>query len=294
MTNEFASPSNRQPSVLVIDDDAGTRETFNCALTQMGVTVGTASSGAEGLEIARSRSFDLVVIDLRLPDMLGTDLARALQQNAPRTKFLLVSAYLTTRATVEAVRLGAVDVIEKPIGVDELADRVSAMIGQPPAPAFDDIRTSANGAEGSASALPRRARPRSAAERWALNVMKACESQTDVRTLEDWAACAGLSYSSLCESCRLLRIRPHDARDLARVLRAVMRSARQACPLEVLLDVSDRRTLKSLFGRAGLTYPSENDRVSVDEFLARQRFVPAEHEALTVLKQLLGLRPAAM
>jgi hypothetical protein len=123
-----------------------------------------------------------------------------------------------------------------------------------------------------------------------LNVLKACESRADIRTLDDWAACVGVSYSSLCESCRLLRIRPHDARDLARMLRAILASRGQS-DIGVLLDVSDTRTLKSLLTRAGLN-PGSNAPIFVEHFLERQQFVPAGNEGLNVLKQLLAARSA--
>ena len=99
---------------------------------------------------------------------------------------------------------------------------------------------------------PSPARPGCAAERWALHVLKGCRSSGDVKTLTQWALSAGVSYTSLRESCRLVGIRPHDARDFTRVLRAVINSQGQQCDPEVLLDVSDSRTLATLFERAGL------------------------------------------
>jgi hypothetical protein len=170
--------------------------------------------------------------------------------------------------------------MEKPVAVEDLLATVDTI--------FRDHPASPTGESG-ASLPTTRQRSRSAAERWAMNVLKACESHADIRTLDDWAACVGLSYSSLCESCRLLRIRPHDARDLARVLRAIITS-RGRSDLGVLFDVSDMRTLKNLLNRAGLNPASSADPVLIDQFLERQRFVPSSNEGLIVLKQLLATR----
>ena len=118
-------------------------------------------------------------------------------------------------------------------------------------------------------------------------VCKACESDGDPKTLEDWADCAGVSYSSLRESCRLLDIRPHAARDLVRVLRAVIRSHDHGCPPSVLLDVSDIRTLDSLLTRAGIRSEAQAGPVAVERLLDAQRLVDKENEGVRILRQLL-------
>jgi CheY-like chemotaxis protein len=288
VASHFPEPNDSRRSVLVIDDDLGTRETFTWALAARGLTVAATGSGVEALEIAKRERFDLVLIDLRLPDMLGTDLARAFQRQLPTARLILVSGFLTTRITVEAVKLGIADVMEKPVALEELLAVVDSM-----------LRDACVSQQASRRSLPeappggsvRRSRPRSssAAERWAINVLKACESHSDIRTLDDWAAYVGLSYSSLCESCRLLRIRPHDARDLARMLRAVLRS-RNLSDLAMVLDVSDMRTLKGLLARAGLNTETDGGPVLVEQFLLRQRFVTSDNDALIVLKQMLASR----
>ena len=118
-------------------------------------------------------------------------------------------------------------------------------------------------------------------------VLKACESEGDLKTLEDWATFVGLSYTSLRESCRMVDVRPHDARDLMHLLRAVIRSRRTGYPPEVLLDVSDGRTLKALFVQAGIDLPSRADAVSVEEFLKSQVFVCPDNAGLGVLRNML-------
>ena len=270
-----------------MDDDLGTRETFDCALRPAGFTVGTAGSGAEALAIARSRRFDLMLIDLRLPDMVGTDVARALLNEAAPAPFVLMSAFLTTEVTVKAMRLGAIDVLNKPIDVDDLLAIVRSAILPPRITTNDSKQATVALVGGVRAPGPAIGRPRSPAERWARHVLKASEAEEDLRTLADWATYAGLSYSTLCESCRLVGVRPHDARDLARMLRAIIKSSRERCHLEMLLDISERRTLKHLLDRAGLDAGSSAGSVSVERFLECQQFVPRDNDGLRVLRRLL-------
>jgi hypothetical protein len=83
-------------------------------------------------------------------------------------------------------------------------------------------------------------------------------------------------------------VRPHDARDFARVLNAVIQAVARHCHPSVLLDVSDGRTLNAIVQRAGL--PLHEDSVSVEQFVRRQRFIASENEGLKVLCRLLAAR----
>jgi CheY-like chemotaxis protein len=279
--------------VLVIDDDVGTRETFDWALSPLGVRVHTAACGTEGIRIAESARFDLLLVDFQLPDMRGTDVVRALQGNldTPVT-FILVSAFLTTQITVEAMKLGAANVLEKPITIDDLPGLVWSAVRQPGRSRRSTLFTESprDVTTRPAIQLQETSRPGSAAERWAMHVMKGCHSASDLKTLEQWAICAGVSYSSLRESCRLVGMRPYDARDLVRVLRAVILASRAGCPPAVLLDVSDRRTLGSLLERSGLESASDARSMSVDQFFRYQRFVCSDNAALHVLRAMLTAR----
>ncbi len=284
-------PSYRRgdhPAVLLIDDDPGTRETVRLALRPMGFRVETAASAAEGLAIARLGPFDVMLVDLRLPDMFGIELVRALRKDVGDLRFVLLSGFLTTAVTVEAMKLGALDVIEKPVCMDDLVALVCSIVtdNRPIA-----VRGRSGRVEGTGQATmisSCRVRPGCAAERWAMHVLKGCESLGDLKTLRQWALSVGVSYTSLRESCRLVGIRPHDARDFTRVLRAVMHSRGQRCAPEVLLDVSDSRTLTTLLERAGLDVRHRSGSMSVEQFLSGQRFVEAKNAGLGFLNRLLA------
>jgi DNA-binding NtrC family response regulator len=143
-----------------------------------------ASSGAEGVTMARSGLFDLLLIDFQLPDMLGTNLVRAIRGEQGLVPFVLISGWLTTEVTVEAMKLGASNVIEKPIAVEALLEIVTSALehrfGHQAVEGSEPIAADASAPGLSLSdGLP----PRSAAERWAVHVLKACEADGDLKTI---------------------------------------------------------------------------------------------------------------
>ena len=261
--------NSEQPAVLIVDDDSSTSQAIAWALRPLSVHVEIANCGADAVTRVRDGHFDVMLVDARLPDMRGLDLVRALQVDY-RFNFVLLSGIQTTSVTVDAMRLGAIDVIDKPVRVDSL---VATVISAKSVPRLVPA--------------PRAARPRSIPERWATHVLKACGAGNDLKTLDDWATCVGVSYSSLCESCRLLKIRPHDARDFLRVLRALMAAQVHRCPPEALFDVSDRRTLDTLLKRAGLDRRSAA-ATSIEDYLQRQTFVSQENEGIKALCRLMA------
>jgi DNA-binding response OmpR family regulator len=256
--------------VLIVDDDRGSRETFATALRAAGFDAVTAGTGAEALSHARTSRFHAAVIDRDLPDMSGTDIIRAFQASGLALPFIVMGTFMTTQVTVDAMRLGACEVLDKPVAVDTLCAVVARAV------------------EGSATAAQSTFHPHSVADRWARLVVKACNADSDPKTLHEWAHVAGLSYTSLRELCRILGIRAHDARDLARMLRAVKKARLLHCQPQVFLDVSDKRTVRLLFARSGLDPARPERDISVDEFLDRQRFVDTRQPALQILRLLLS------
>jgi hypothetical protein len=193
-----------------------------------------------------------------------------------RYRFVLIGQGLPTAVTVAAMKLGALTVLEKPVAVRVIVSLLRSAGAEP----------RSEGQVGPTQSDSVRA-PRSVAERWALKVLRGCEADGDVRTLALWASVAGLSYSSLCEICRLVAIQPLAARDLTRVLRAVMQSRVHGCRIGELLDICDRRTLNALMARAAVDPRREGRDISVDQFLTAQRFVPAGNAGLAMLRALL-------
>ena len=192
------------------------------------------------------------------------------------------------------MKLGASNVLEKPIMIETLREVVFSLLGERAvAPVVGRSCPMAADAREEWPILTNM-RPGSAAERWAAHVIKACESDRDLSTVGEWAAYVGVSRTSMADSCVLLGIHPRAARDLMRLLRA-LRQAR-ACGYEpgTLLLVSDRRTLKSLLERGGLTAQAHGGLKSIDQYLTDQRFVPGSNEGLRALRTLLGTSSARL
>lgn len=134
--------------------------------------------------------------------------------------------------------------------------------------------------------IPQIAQPTSTAERWADFVLRGCKSEKDLKTLGMWAHQVAVSYTTLCEVCRLIGVQPRHARDFTRVLRAVMRPSFDFRQLASFLDISDRRTLEPLLQTAGFdTLVSQP--VSAMSFLDNQQFINSENAGLRVIREIL-------
>lgn len=118
-------------TVLLVDDDEAFRERMARALQSRGYAVRTAADYATALELARGEPPELAVIDLRLPDHSGLELVRDLNQLDVGIRMVMLTGYGSIATAVDAVRLGALQYVTKPIDADEL---VLALVraGQPP------------------------------------------------------------------------------------------------------------------------------------------------------------------
>jgi DNA-binding NtrC family response regulator len=101
--------------ILIVDDEQNMVAAMEMLFQGEGYETRTAKHGREALEIARQgERFDVILSDMRMPDMDGTELLRALHEQAITTPFVLITAYGTIENAVEAMKLGAVDVVTKP------------------------------------------------------------------------------------------------------------------------------------------------------------------------------------
>lgn len=115
-------------SVLIVDDEKNIRLTLSIALEQLGISVDTASTGTEALEKLAEKSYKVILLDLRLPDLDGMEILRHLAEMRPEIKVIVITAYGSIDLAVEAMKLGAVDFLPKPFdttAVREMVRRVS-------------------------------------------------------------------------------------------------------------------------------------------------------------------------
>jgi two-component system KDP operon response regulator KdpE len=119
--------------VLVVDDQEDIREMARLVLSGAGYDVATASSGREALRILREAAFDLMLLDINMPDLDGWATLRLLRADEALDglRVAMFSVKSEVRDKVASLKDGAIDYITKPFGVDELVSRVSRILAAP-------------------------------------------------------------------------------------------------------------------------------------------------------------------
>ncbi len=127
--------------ILVVDDEAGMRDFLSILLQREGHRVVAAANGREALRLAREGRFDLVISDIRMPQLDGVGLLTGLREADSEIPVILITAFASASSTIEAMKQGAFDYITKPFKVEEIkgvvtraleAQRVRAAAGPAP------------------------------------------------------------------------------------------------------------------------------------------------------------------
>lgn len=114
--------------ILVIDDEADIRESLETLLDFEGYQVDLASNAAEGERKLETRAYDLVLLDLMMPDKSGMEVLRDVRERDKHTPIFMITAYGTVEAAVQAVKLGANDYLAKPWDNDKLLIEIERVI----------------------------------------------------------------------------------------------------------------------------------------------------------------------
>ena len=115
-------------NILIIDDESNLVRSLTFALEEEGHVVRGAETAADGLAAAAEFSPDLILLDLKLPDMSGLEVLETLKARQSEAQVIMVSAHGDTRAAVKAVKLGAADYITKPFDLDDLSMTIRAAL----------------------------------------------------------------------------------------------------------------------------------------------------------------------
>jgi DNA-binding NtrC family response regulator len=102
-------------SILIIDDDPLIRKTLSSHLSRQGYEIRTAEDGESGLAVQAEQNSDLVLLDVRLPDLDGLEVLRRIRGGNPRTTVVIMTAFDDMKTTVEAVKSGAFEYLVKPL-----------------------------------------------------------------------------------------------------------------------------------------------------------------------------------
>lgn len=147
--------------ILIVDDEVNLRKLLGALLKREGYAVRLAADGVEGLERFGAEPFDAVITDLRMPNLDGMGLLRALLERDPHLPVIVITAHGTVDTAVEALKIGAFDFITKPYDKDELtavvakALRTRQLNDQAPRASGDDAPTGRFGLIGAAPAMQR-------------------------------------------------------------------------------------------------------------------------------------------
>src|ERR1017187_5125170 len=130
MTSSPASASGTRGNILVIDDEVDIREGLELLLTSEGYAVDLAQNGTEGLHRMENRGYDLVLLDLMMPDMSGMEVLQEVRRRDRETPIFLITAYGSVEAAVSALKFGANDYFSKPWDNDQLVIEIYRMIAR--------------------------------------------------------------------------------------------------------------------------------------------------------------------
>lgn len=119
--------------VLIIDDEVNIREMTRLALEAAGYEVGEAGSGLEAFAIIGSdESWDAVLLDQKMPGMVGTEILRRLKVMLPAARVIMMTAFASVELAVEAMKLGATDFVRKPMTPEILRNALAAALAKAP------------------------------------------------------------------------------------------------------------------------------------------------------------------
>ncbi|MBI3493323.1 MAG: sigma-54-dependent Fis family transcriptional regulator, partial [Acidobacteria bacterium] len=113
-------PTSRHGAILVVDDEEIMREILETLLTREGYDVRVASSGAEGLEMARALPFDAAIVDIMMPGLDGIATLDELKRVDEDLAVIIITAYASVESAISAMKAGAFDYITKPFKNDEV------------------------------------------------------------------------------------------------------------------------------------------------------------------------------
>ena len=112
--------------ILLIDDEEDFLAVMSDRMKARNMQVSTASSAKEGLEKAASGNFDAVILDVMMPEMNGIDALKILKDKNPDLEVILLTGHATIKQGIEAMKLGALDLLEKPADINALTEKIHA------------------------------------------------------------------------------------------------------------------------------------------------------------------------
>lgn len=130
--------TRESPRLLVVDDEADTCANLSDILTDLGYRVDVAYDGPSALELVKQHTYDVALLDLKMPGMDGLELYRRIKQLQAGTVAIVVTAYASSHTANEALAAGAWKILSKPVNLSQLLKLVDEAVGQPMVLIVDD------------------------------------------------------------------------------------------------------------------------------------------------------------
>lgn len=124
----MTSPGSKHGSVLVVDDEEPVRSSLTVHMSDEGYDVMAAATGQEAYALLRSNTFDLIILDWKLPDVSGDEILRFVKDYYPETKVIVITAYANLMIGSTARRDGVDEFLSKPYEVEDLLFTVDRML----------------------------------------------------------------------------------------------------------------------------------------------------------------------
>lgn len=116
--------------ILIVDDDETIRSTMKAILEDEGYIVDSAANGKEAIKKTQEQSYNLALLDIRLPDMEGVELLKLMKEPMPRMRKIMVTGFPSLQNAVEAVNKNADAYLIKPVDVDKLLATVKEQLAK--------------------------------------------------------------------------------------------------------------------------------------------------------------------
>ena len=113
---------NHKAKILIVDDEEVVRHSFSRILGSTNCHVKAVASGTQVAPAMQEDQFDVVLLDLRMPEMDGMTVLRALKKHWPESEVIIITGYPTLESAKEAVALGAYDYLTKPVGPEQVIE----------------------------------------------------------------------------------------------------------------------------------------------------------------------------
>jgi len=110
--------------VLLVDDEKDFIEALGERMENRGMNVSTTTSAKDAIKRVEEEAYDAIVLDLQMPEMDGIEALKAIKKINPDMQVILLTGYATVEKGIEAMKLGAMDLIEKPADIETIAEKI--------------------------------------------------------------------------------------------------------------------------------------------------------------------------